>query len=109
MEDGSYDHGKVNGYTSKTPMEPGQSDADSVLTIGERMLIFKSSVYTDSARQIQYIPMSSVSYAEVRNAKNAKYIGLAIGLLFDIIAISSMDMNFDFSPAIANAFSEAGK
>jgi len=93
LEDGSCDYGKITSFTTPTLEEMSGLEVDSGTTIGQRMLIFESTVYPDTASQVQYIPMWSVSYAQARNTKRAKYVGLAIGLLFDIMALSSVHIN----------------
>lgn len=100
MEDGSYEYGKVAGTTSKIPGERTPDNIDSIMTFDQRMLIFESIVYPDTDRHAQYLPLRSVGYARVHNSKNAKYVGLVIGLFFDIMAASSVHIGpFPFKEA----------
>ena len=91
LESGSLENGKFAGYATMTSKEPTPLDPDSTLTLDERRLIIQPSHNSKSDQGTEYIPLRTVKFAEIKNNKHAKYIGLGIGLVIDIMISRAID------------------
>lgn len=74
------------------------SEIERLMTSGAIPL--RTVVACQSYGQESLLPFKDISSIEVRRKKYAKWVGFSLGLVLDIVAISSINWDFDFSGAV---------
>jgi hypothetical protein len=95
LEDGSLRSGKYSDNHNRRHENTAIFYKDTALTLGEQMLIIQPRYVSDSVQQNETVSLSSISFMEIKNKKEAKHLGLMAGLIIDIALVywlSSIDL-----------------
>lgn len=82
--------GKFVGFTVKSDENGTGGKTDTSDTAPDSSLIIRSLESMKTDIKYEYIPLQDIDYTQVKNKKNAKYIGLGVGLLIDIAIIAAI-------------------